>query len=125
MKALVTGATGFLGGALIRRLHSMGWDVTALGRNAAKLDQLESEGLRILQHDLKDKSAMMAACKDQEIVFHCAALPSPWGNFEAFYQANVIGTRNVIHGCEEHKVKRLVYVSTPSLYFGCLWMIFG
>ncbi len=118
MKALITGATGFLGGALARRLHGMGWDVTALGRNAAKLDQLESEGLRVLQHDLKEKDAMIAACKDQEIVFHCAALPSPWGNFEAFYQANVIGTRNVIRGCEEHKIKRLVHVSTPSLYFG-------
>jgi nucleoside-diphosphate-sugar epimerase len=118
MKTLVTGGTGFLGGALTRRLHRMGWDVTALGRNAAKLNQLKSEGMRVLQHDLKDKSAMAAACKDQEIVFHCAALPSPWGNFEAFYQANVIGTRNVIRGCEEHKVKRLVYVSTPSLYFG-------
>jgi len=117
MKALITGATGFLGGALARRLHSMGWHVTALGRNAAKLNQLEDEGVRVLQHDLKDKIAMIAACKDQEIVFHCAALPSPWGNFEAFYQANVIGTRNVIRGCEEQKVKRLVYVSTPSLYF--------
>jgi nucleoside-diphosphate-sugar epimerase len=118
MKALVTGAIGFLGGALARRLHGMGWDVTALGRNAAKLNQLEDEGMRVLQHDLKEKGAMIAACKDQEIVFHCAALPSPWGNFEAFYQANVIGTRNVIRGCEEHKVKRLVHVSTPSLYFG-------
>jgi nucleoside-diphosphate-sugar epimerase len=118
MKALITGATGFLGGALTRRLHGMGWDVTALGRNAAKLDQLESEGIRAVQLDLKDKNAMATACRDNEIVFHCAALPSPWGNFEAFYQANVIGTRNVIRGCEEHKVKRLVYVSTPSLYFG-------
>jgi nucleoside-diphosphate-sugar epimerase len=118
MKALVTGATGFLGGALTRRLHSMGWDVTALGRNAAKLDQLEAEGLRVLQADLKEKSVISAACKGQEIVFHCAAFPSPWGNFETFYQANVIGTFNVIRGCEEHKVKRLVYVSTPSLYFG-------
>jgi len=118
LKAVVTGATGFLGGALTRRLHNMGWHVTALGRNAAKLDQLESEGLRVLRHDLKEKDAMLAACKNQEVVFHCAALPSPWGNFEAFYQANVIGTRNVIRGCEEHKVKRLVHVSTPSLYFG-------
>ena len=118
MKSLITGATGFLGGALAHRLHSMGWDVTALGRNASRLDQLESEGMRVLQLDLKDKSAISTACKDQEIVFHCAALPSPWGNFEAFYQANVIGTRNVIRGCEEHKVKRLVHVSTPSLYFG-------
>jgi nucleoside-diphosphate-sugar epimerase len=118
MKTLITGATGFLGGALARRLHCMGWDVTALGRNASKLDHLESEGIRTLQLDLKDKNAMAAACKDTEIVFHCAALPSPWGNFEMFYQANVIGTRNVIRGCEEQKVKRLVYVSTPSLYFG-------
>jgi nucleoside-diphosphate-sugar epimerase len=118
MKVLVTGATGFLGGALVRRLHSMDWDVTALGRNVSKLDQLESEGVRITRVDVKDKKAIAAACKDQEIVFHCAALPSPWGNFELFYQANVIGTRNVVHGCEEHNVKRLVYVSTPSIYFG-------
>ena len=120
MKALITGATGFVGGALARRLHNMGWNVTALGRNISKVDQLDSEGIRAFQLDLKDKSAMAAACKDQEIVFHCAAFPSPWGNFEAFYQANVIGTRNVIRGCEEHKVKRLVYVSTPSIYFGYL-----
>jgi len=118
VKALVTGATGFLGGALTRRLSGMGWQVAALGRNAAKLKELEMSGMRVLQADLKDKEKMSDACKDQDIVFHCAALPSPWGNFEAFYQANVIGTRNVIRGCEEHKVRRLVYVSTPSLYFG-------
>ena len=117
MKALITGATGFLGGALTRRLHSMGWDVTALGRNPKKLNQLEDEGIRALLIELKDKKALADVCKDQKIVFHCAALPSPWGNFELFYQANVIGTRNVIRGCEEHQVKRLVHVSTPSLYF--------
>ena len=118
MKALVTGATGFLGGALTRRLYSMGWHVTALGRNVSKLKNMESEGLRVLPLDLKEKDAMADICKDQDIVFHCAAFPSPWGNFEAFYQANVIGTRNVIRGCEQYKVKRLVHVSTPSLYFG-------
>ncbi len=117
MKVLVTGATGFLGEALTRRLHGMGWDVTALGRNPKKLNQLEDDGIRVLQVDLKDKTELSNACKNQEIVFHCAALPSPWGNFETFYQANVIGTRNVIRGCEEHHVKRLVHVSTPSLYF--------
>ncbi len=117
MKALITGATGFLGGALARRLHGMGWDVTASGRNASRLDQLEREGIRTHQFDLKDKVVLMDACKDQEIVFHCAALPSPWGNFEKFYQANVIGTRNVVQACEANKIKRLVYVSTPSIYF--------
>jgi 2-alkyl-3-oxoalkanoate reductase len=46
MKTLVTGATGFLGGTLAHRLHNMGWDVTALGRNPAKLNQLEDDGMR-------------------------------------------------------------------------------
>jgi nucleoside-diphosphate-sugar epimerase len=117
MKTIITGSTGFLGGALTRRLHGMGWDVTALGRNIAKLDQLASENIHAKQINLKDKGALMAAFKEQEIVFHCAALPSPWGNFESFYQANVIGTRNVIQACQENNVRRLVYVSTPSLYF--------
>jgi nucleoside-diphosphate-sugar epimerase len=117
MKTLITGATGFLGGALAHRLHSMGWDVTALGRNVTKLDELEEVGLRALRADVSKKDEVLAALEGQEIVFHCAALPSPWGNFEAFYQANVIGTRNVVQACLENKVKRLVYVSTPSLYF--------
>jgi nucleoside-diphosphate-sugar epimerase len=60
---------------------------------------------------------MIVACEEQEIVFHCAAFPSPWGNYEKFYQANVIGTRNVAQACETNKVKRLVHVSTPSIYF--------
>lgn len=117
MKSLITGATGFLGGALTRRLKNMGWDVTALGRNISKLDQLESEGIHTLQIDLKDANGLVDACKDQEIVFHCAAFPSPWGNFEKFYQANVIGTRNIVQACLKKNVKRLVHVSTPSIYF--------
>ena len=116
MKVLVTGATGFLGGSLTRRLHSMGWDVTALGRNPKKLNQLEDDGIRVLQIDLKDKTALANACKNQEIVFHCAALPSPWGNFELFYQANVIGTRNVIAAAIENNVERFVFFSTVAVY---------
>ncbi len=117
MKTLITGATGFLGGALTRRLHNMGWDVTALGRNPAKLNELEDEGIRPLRADVSKKDELFTAFKGQEVVFHCAALPSPWGNFEKFYQANVIGTRNVVQACLENNVKRLVYVSTPSIYF--------
>ena len=117
MKALVTGATGFLGGALARRLHTMGWDILALGRNVSALKKLEGENIRVMRVNLEDERAMMDACKDVEIVFHCGAFPSPWGNYQTFYQANVVGTRNVIRACMEYKVKRLVHVSTPSIYF--------
>ncbi|MCC7118612.1 MAG: NAD-dependent epimerase/dehydratase family protein [Anaerolineales bacterium] len=117
MKTLITGATGFLGGALLRRAKQLGWQALGLGRNPAKLNQLEDEGLSALQMDLKDQKGFSRACKGQEVVFHCAAFPAPWGNYEKFYQANVIGTRNVITACLENNVKRLVYVSTPSVYF--------
>ena len=117
MKTLITGATGFLGGALARRLHGMGWDVTALGRNPEKLKLLEAEGIKTLQADIEDETSMMDACNDREIVFHCAAFPSPWGKYDAFYKTNVLGTRNVARGCLEKNAKRLVYVSTPSIYF--------
>jgi nucleoside-diphosphate-sugar epimerase len=117
MKALVTGGTGFLGGALTHRLHGMGWDVTALGRNPIRLNELEDSGIRPLRLDITKKTELTEAFKDQEVVFHCAAFPSPWGNFEKFYQANVIGTRNVVQACLENEVKRLVHVSTPSIYF--------
>jgi nucleoside-diphosphate-sugar epimerase len=117
MKVLVTGATGFLGGALTLRLHGMGWDVTALGRNPVRLNELEDEGIRPLRLDVTKKDELTEAFKGQEIIFHCAAFPSPWGHFEKFYQANVVGTRNVVQSCLKNNVKRLVYVSTPSLYF--------
>ena len=55
MKTLVTGATGFLGGALTRRLHSMGWQVTALGRNPEKLNQLEDDGIQTVRADISKK----------------------------------------------------------------------
>lgn len=118
MKALVTGATGFLGQALARRLHSQGADVSALGRNPAILAQLEREGMRPIRADLVNGEAVAAACQGQEIVFHAGALAAPWGRAQDFHNSNVLGTQNVIAGCETHGVGRLVHVSTPSIYFG-------
>ena len=117
MKALVTGATGFLGGALAHRLHERGDQVTVFGRSPGALAALEQAGMRALRGDLADTAAVRAACHGQEVVFHVGALSSAWGQAEAFYRANVLGTRSVAAGCEAERVRRLVYVSTPSIYF--------
>ena len=61
MKALVTGATGFLGGALTRRLQKMGWQVTGLGRNASAIKSLEAQGIRTVQAILEDSQAVLNA----------------------------------------------------------------
>ncbi len=113
----VTGGTGFLGKALARRFLQLGHDVTVLGRNKEIGSKLEREGIRFVAGDLEDAKLMEELIENQDYVFHCGALSSPWGKFQRFYQANVIGTKNVIAGCERHQVRRLIHVSTPSLYF--------
>ncbi len=116
MKVLVTGGTGFLGRRAAQFLLKRGYEVIATGRNLKLGKELKKEGIEFLPIDLTDEKAMMDACK-VDYVIHCGALSSPWGKYEDFYAANVIGTRNVVRGCQEHMVKKLVHVSTPSLYF--------
>lgn len=117
MNILVTGGTGFLGQRLAQRLLSEGHRVTVLGRNEAIGEQLESRGARFFRADLGDAERVGEACRGQEVVFHSGALSSPWGRYEAFHRANVLGTRHVTEGCLSHGVRRLVHVSTPSIYF--------
>ena len=117
MKVMITGGTGFLGSALAKRLQAMSYEVTIMGRDKEKGTQLEQEGIRFIQAEFTDQHAIVKAFEGMDYVFHCGALSSPWGKYEAFYEANVIGTENVIQACKQHQVKRLIHVSTPSIYF--------
>jgi len=117
-RALVTGATGFLGGALVRRLAADGWQVTGLGRNPQAGAALTHAGVHFLAADLRNRDAIIAACAGQEIVFHAGAAVATWGRYADFYATNVGGTESVIEGCRRHNIHRLVHVSTPSIYFG-------
>lgn len=115
MKALVTGGGGFVGKAVIDRLLDRGMSVTSLGRSPQP--ELEAKGVRVLQVDLVDNNAVVAACAGMDVVFHVAAKAGVWGSRESFYSANVVGTRNVLAGCEAHKISWLVYTSTLSVVF--------
>lgn len=116
MNVLVTGATGFLGGAVARRLAAAGNAVRALGRNEAAGRSLASRGIHFIRADLADAPAVREACRGQDCVVHCGALSAPWGRYADFYRSNVIGTENVAAGCSAQGVRRLVHVSTPSVY---------
>lgn len=112
MKVLVTGGGGFLGGALVKRLLDIGCDVSALGRK--KISNLPS-GVEAIQCDLKDKKSAVNACKGMDAVFHSAGIPGVWGDSKEFFDSNVEGTRNILKGCFQSRVKKLIFTSSPSV----------
>jgi nucleoside-diphosphate-sugar epimerase len=115
VRALVTGGGGFLGRYVVEQLLARGDEVTSFARGA--YPELEAMGVRLVRDDLADPAAIEAACAGMDVVYHVASMTGFWGSWEAFYQANVVGTRNVIAACQANAVPRLVYTSTPSVVF--------
>lgn len=111
---LVTGATGFLGKYLIEELLNNDYEVVAQGRKENVLSDIkEKYNVKILKCSLDEiKNVELKV----DYVIHAAALSTVWGKWEDFYNSNVIGTENVIDFCKKNNVKRLVYVSSPSIY---------
>ncbi|MBI4382944.1 MAG: NAD-dependent epimerase/dehydratase family protein [Nitrospinae bacterium] len=114
MRVLVTGGGGFLGGAIVRKLHERGDRVRVLGRR--KYPSLP-EGVESMQADLRDREAVFKACEGRDAVFHAAAVPGIWGDRREFFGVNVEGTRNVIDACLRASVKKLVFTSSPSVVY--------
>lgn len=117
IKVIVTGATGFLGFNLAKKLKSMGFKVVGLGRNIKKGELLKESGIEFIPIDLQEEETLNAIFKEAKYVFHCAAKSSDWGSYQSFYNTNVISTRNVCNACMLNKIERLIYISTPSIYF--------
>ena len=115
MKALVTGGGGFLGLYIVEQLLEAGHEVRVFCRGKyAALDHLDVE---VVNGDVRDPSAVSAACSEMEAVFHVAAVPGVWGPWSLYHGINTQGTENVIAGCREHGVQRLIYTSSPSVVF--------
>jgi len=113
MRAVVTGASGLLGGNLAIELARRGYAVRATRRSPQSTAHLDGHGIEWASADLDDVRALTAAFEGADVVFHCAALvsilrrPTP-----ELVAANVEGTRHVVQAVRDARVPRLVHCST-------------
>jgi nucleoside-diphosphate-sugar epimerase len=114
-RTLVTGGGGFLGGAVVKRLVKRGDWVCSFSRGY--YEELESMGVKTIRGDLRDREAVDRAVNGMDLVFHVAGKPGLWGKYSDFYQANYVGTKNVVDACINHKVPLLVYTSSTAVIF--------
>ncbi|MFC9787613.1 NAD-dependent epimerase/dehydratase family protein [Rhodococcus sp. NPDC127528] len=116
MRALVTGASGFLGGALTRRLLADGeMDVSVLVRRTSDLRDLGGTSrLTLVYGDLADRESLRAATRDVDVVFHSAARVDERGVREQFWTENVQATVDLLDAARRSGTSRFVFVSSPS-----------
>lgn len=115
MKALVTGAGGFLGLYITEQLVARGDEVRAFCRG--NYPELEALGVESVRGDIRNRDETIAACNGVDIVFHVAAIAGISMRWRDFHEINTLGTRYILQGCRKHAVGRLVYTSSPSVTF--------
>jgi nucleoside-diphosphate-sugar epimerase len=112
--AFVTGGSGFIGGALVRRLVRDGWTVRALARSDRSAQAVADHGAEPVRGDLQEVDAMAAGAAGCSVAFHLAAHLGTWGDPAEFERDNVRGTRNVLTACERAGVRRFVHCGTEA-----------
>jgi dihydroflavonol-4-reductase len=115
MTSLVTGGSGFVGAAIVRRLLDAGHEVRALVRPTSPRANLEGLDVEVVTGDLLDFESVAAAAKGCDALFHVAADYRLWTpNPAEIYECNVTGTANVIHAATAAGVSRIVYTSSVA-----------
>lgn len=115
-RILVTGATGFLGNAFVRRLLSRGERPRALARSSMRVAELQQLGIDVVVGDAADITAVEMAVRGTEIVIHCAGRMGSQGTWEEFHRDSVESTENVLRAARAADLKRVIYVSSLGIY---------
>jgi nucleoside-diphosphate-sugar epimerase len=115
MRALVTGATGFVGGYLVRALIARGDSVRVLSRTAGRAAALAAAGAEIRLGDVADANAIAGAADGIDALFHLVRSPTSASKAE-FERVDVQGTENMLREARRAGVRRFIYVGTLAGY---------
>ena len=119
MKILVTGATGFLGSRLIEKLDGLNYidGIIATGRKIRTTHYIESEKIKYILGDLSEEKFVNKITSEVDIIINCASLSSPWGTYSDFEKANIDTQNNLIQASKINKIKKIIYISSPGVYY--------
>ena len=115
-RALVTGANGFVGSMLCRKLVERGDRVRGLVRRTSDLSLIADLPVERCVGSLDDWESLNAAACEVDVVYHLAGAVSDWGTLDHFRRINVEGTRHVLEAAVANKVARLVYISSTAVH---------
>ncbi len=118
-KILITGASGFLGGRILKDFTQRFPDseVIGTGRRNDRRAEFVALGCKFEAGDLEKIEDCERLMEGVDLLIHCAGLSSPWGSYQQFYNSNVKPTRQLLEAGKARNLRRLVLISTPSVYF--------
>ncbi len=115
MKVFITGASGFIGGAIAADLTAQGHDVVALSRSEMSDAAIAALGAKPVRGNLGSVAPdMLGGC---DVAVHCAAYVGDWGTLADFWTANVDGTEQLLDVAKQAGVKRFIHMGTEAVLF--------
>src|SRR5260370_34604727 len=116
MKVLITGATGLLGGHLIRELRERGQDVRSVVLPVENTQRLVEQGVEVVRGDVTDASTLGSAVKESELIFHLAGMMGVWRPLAEYRLVNVTGSENLYQAAQKAGVRRFVHTSSHTVF---------
>jgi dihydroflavonol-4-reductase len=117
VKVFVTGATGFIGTHLVRRIAATEHELVCLVRESSTVDALEALGMPQVVGDVTDKGSLLAGMRGCDAVINLANRYSFWEPDPGVYtQVNILGTQHVMQAALENGISKVVHISTALVY---------
>lgn len=113
-KVAVTGASGFIGSAVCRRLAGLGFEVVGLDLDERSREPVEAAGGTFVQADILERDVLADAFAGCSAVINTAAIVGDWGPMERFIEVNVRGTLSVLDAAEAAGVPRVVHLASVA-----------